>query len=86
MKKIAIIALISLFINYAQAQEDKLKTAFATSLGFENKANYSSAISKMMEVYSNTSYEINLRLGWLHYCAGSQKESKQSIPVQSVPI
>lgn len=77
MKKSILALLFSIFIGFANAQEDKVRTAFANSLGFENKNNYSSAISKMMEIYSPTSYEINLRLGWLHYCAGTQVESKK---------
>lgn len=77
MKKSILALLFTLFIGFANAQEDKVRTAFATSLGFENKNNYSSAISKMMEIYSPTSYEINLRLGWLHYCAGTQVDSKK---------
>lgn len=77
MKKSILALLFTLFIGFANAQDDKARTAFATSLGFENKNNYSSAISKMMEIYSPTSYEINLRLGWLHYCAGTQVESKK---------
>ena len=78
MKKTILSLFITLtFIGFANAQDDKVKTAFASSLGFENKSNYTSAISKMIEVYSPSSYEINLRLGWLNYCAGLQKESKQ---------
>ncbi len=77
MKKSILALLFTIFIGFANAQEDKVRTAFATSLGFENKNNYSSAISKMMEIYSPTSYEINLRLGWLHYCAGTQVDSKK---------
>ncbi|MBJ7429503.1 MAG: tetratricopeptide repeat protein [Bacteroidia bacterium] len=77
MKKSILALLFTVFIGYAHAQDDKVKTAFATSLGYENKTNYSLAISKLMEIYSPTSYEINLRLGWLHYCAGTQVDSKK---------
>lgn len=77
MKKSILALLFSIFIGFAQAQDDKVRTAFAASLGFENKTNYALAIGKIMEIYSPTSYEINLRLGWLNYCAGNQVESKK---------
>lgn len=77
MKKSILILLFGLTINFAQAQDDKVKNAFAASLGLEIKGSYPQAISKIMEVYVPTSYEMNLRLGWLNYCAGLQKESKQ---------
>ncbi len=77
MKKSIFILLFSLIINSIHAQEDKIKIAFAASIELESKFNYSQAISKIMEVYNHNSYEINIRLGWLNYCAGLQKESKQ---------
>ncbi len=77
MKKSIFILLLSFTINLSHAQDDKIRNAFAASIGLESKSNYAQAISKIMEVYIPTSYEMNLRLGWLNYCAGQQKESKQ---------
>lgn len=79
MKTTILTILLSLCISFANAQQqdDKLKNAFAVSIGFETKLNYTQAISTIMEVYNENSYEINLRLGWLHYCAGLNKESKR---------
>ncbi|MEI7977619.1 MAG: tetratricopeptide repeat protein [Bacteroidota bacterium] len=88
MKKTILVLLFSLFIGFANAQDDKIKVAFATSLGFENKTNYTAAIANIMEVYNPTSYEINLRLGWLHYCAGLHNDSKKfyKIAVDLMPF
>jgi tetratricopeptide (TPR) repeat protein len=77
MKKSILILLFSLTINFANAQEDKIRTAFSSSIGLEAKYNYTQAITKIMEVYNPSSYEMNMRLGWLNYLAGLQKESKQ---------
>ena len=53
------------------AQADpKLATAFAKSYQFEKKKDYTSAIAAIKPVYDNTSYESNLRMGWLNYLAG----------------
>lgn len=77
MKKSIIILLFSLSINLVHAQDDKIRTAFANSINLEAKYNYTQAITKIMEVYNSSSYEMNMRLGWLNYLAGQQKESKQ---------
>lgn len=61
-------------IASAQNQDAILK-AFTKSYELEKKADYTTAISTMKEVYDKTSYEINLRLGWLSYEAGQYKES-----------
>ena len=77
MKKSIFILLFSLTINLVHAQDDKIRSAFAASIELESKLNYSQAITKILEVYNPNSYEINIRLGWLNYCVGLQKESKQ---------
>lgn len=87
-RKLLFSILLSIVISFVNAQDSKVKTAFASSIGFEAKLNYTSAIAKIMEVYSASSYEINLRLGWLNYCAGLQKESKQyyKIAIELMPF
>lgn len=52
-----------------------VQDAFETSYAFETKGNYPDALSSMKAVYQESSYEINLRLGWLNYFAGSFIES-----------
>ncbi len=58
------------------AQNDIVAEAFAQSYKYEYKADYTKAISSVKGVYSDKSYEINLRLGWLHYEAGLFSESQ----------
>jgi len=41
--------------------------AFKKSHEYEKKGQYDNAIDALMEVYDGSSYEINVRLGWLHY-------------------
>ncbi len=67
-----IITVTSLSIN---AQNKTLASAFSQSYDYEAIAKYDAAISSINTVYSPTSYEINLRLGWLNYLAGKYKES-----------
>ena len=52
------------------SQNDPLVQAFSKSYQLEKNKDYSSSISAMKTVYDSTSYEINLRLGWLNYMAG----------------
>jgi len=58
----------------AQSASDQQK-AFKTSYEHEIKGDYTGAIKDLKSVYSETSYELNLRLGWLHYAAGLFTES-----------
>ncbi|MBM3404570.1 MAG: tetratricopeptide repeat protein [Bacteroidetes bacterium] len=60
----------------AQGQNYKiLQEAFSTSYSQEAAGNYSGAIETLKAVYDEDSYELNLRLGWLHYSAGLFTES-----------
>ncbi|MCP3933704.1 MAG: tetratricopeptide repeat protein [Bacteroidetes bacterium] len=52
------------------AQNGSLQKAFQESYELEEQGEYTQAISKVKNVYLETSYEANLRLGWLHYSAG----------------
>lgn len=69
----AFIILISVVAN---AQSNKPLTAiFKMSYEYEAAKNYEAAINSIHSLYSETSYEINLRLGWLYYLSGKHKES-----------
>lgn len=57
------------------AQDAKLQGAFKTSYTKEADSDFTGAIKDLKAVYSETSYELNLRLGWLHYSAGLFTES-----------
>lgn len=73
-KSIALIFTISTLTFNAQTSKD-LNTAFSQSYDYEAIAKYDAAITSINNVYSATSYEINLRMGWLNYMAGKSKES-----------
>jgi tetratricopeptide (TPR) repeat protein len=61
--------------SIVKAQDNAMGEAFTQSYYYEKVGNYSSAIASLKKVYDATSYEVNLRLGWLHYNAGLYKES-----------
>lgn len=52
-----------------------LEKAFSESYKLEEKGEYADAVDKLKKVYSEDSYEINLRLGWLNYSLGNFTES-----------
>lgn len=62
------------FTVSAQTVADQ-QQAFKTSYEHEVKGDYTGGIKDLKSVYSETSYEVNLRLGWLHYAAGLFTES-----------
>lgn len=74
MKKYLVISLFFLLLLPGKAQTT-LPEAFAKSYGHEAKLNYPEAIKALKEVYSRSSYETNLRMGWLYYKAAMHKES-----------
>jgi Tfp pilus assembly protein PilF len=59
------------------AKVSAVKKAFESSYVFEKTANYTTAIAKIKSVYDETSYEINLRLGYLYYENLSYRESEK---------
>ena len=67
-----IITVSALTLN---AQNKSVASAFSQSYDYEAIQKYDAAISSLNTVYNATSYEINLRLGWLHYLSGKYKES-----------
>jgi len=72
--KLVIVALLVL-ANAAMAQNQAMLDAFSESYELENKGEYTKAITAVKKVYKESSYETNLRLGWLHYKAGLFSES-----------
>jgi tetratricopeptide (TPR) repeat protein len=70
-----------------------IQQAFAASIEHEQNGDLPSAISSMQTVYNERSYEINLRMGWLHYQSGSHRESityyqraSRLMPVATEPL
>ena len=59
----------------ANQSEEVVQKAFKTSYNKETAKDFEGAIKALKEVYAETSYEINLRLGWLYYQNGLNVES-----------
>lgn len=52
-----------------------LEKAFSESYDLEKNGEYAQAVEKLKKFYTEDSYEINLRLGWLNYLKGNFTES-----------
>ena len=75
MKRIILLAAMAIS-SVAMAQDTKkVQDAFQQSYTLESKYNYKSAISILKSVYTDKSYELNLRLGWLSYLDSNQTAS-----------
>ncbi len=64
-----------LLLGSMQANAQNLSEVFAKSYAAEKNANYTEAISVLNATSNANVYEVNLRLGWLHYANKSHKES-----------
>jgi tetratricopeptide (TPR) repeat protein len=73
--KILTVILLTIGISPLFAQETSLQTAFEKSYTTEKSANYNEASQALMQVYSEKSYELNLRLGYLKYMAGAYNDA-----------
>ncbi|RED50570.1 tetratricopeptide repeat protein [Seonamhaeicola aphaedonensis] len=60
---------------FAQQNFTELHDAFRKSYTLEGNGDFQLAINELKTVYQEDTYEINLRLGWLNYMAGSFNES-----------
>jgi len=74
LKKSFVIAFIAISFNIS-AQTKEVMDAFSQSYDFEAIKKYPAAISAINKVYSESSYEMNIRMGWLYYSAGKSKEA-----------
>lgn len=63
------------FSGWAQNNQELLEDAFAKSYVSEKNGDFKAAMDPLKKVYDESSYEINLRLGWLNYNAGLFDES-----------
>lgn len=52
-----------------------ISEAFKRSYSYEAEGKYTEAANELVKIYNEDSYDINLRLGWLNYKAGSLVES-----------
>lgn len=75
MKRIILLAAMAIS-SVAMAQDNKkVQDAFQQSYTLESKYNYKSALTVLKSVYTDKSYELNLRLGWLSYLDSNQTAS-----------
>ncbi len=70
-----VIALTTLSFTAFSQDYKAIQNAFEKSYLYEYSGDYSKAIDQLKEVYDESSYEVNLRLGWLTYMAGFFTES-----------
>ncbi|HRG88834.1 MAG TPA: tetratricopeptide repeat protein [Chitinophagales bacterium] len=64
-----------LLMSLAAFSQSSLETVFATSYKAETAGKYSDGIKALKDVYDEKNYELNMRLGYLHYMAGLFTES-----------
>lgn len=62
-------------LAFAQVSQSVLQEAFAKSYATEKKGDFAASMEPLKKVYDESSYELNLRLGWLNYNAGLFDES-----------
>ncbi len=72
LKKSTWIIICLLMANAASSQvsQDVLQTAFSKSYVTEKNGDFTASMESLKKVYDESSYELNLRLGWLNYNAG----------------
>ena len=77
LKKCIGIFVFLLVVNtaFSQANQPALEAAFSKSYVFEKNSDFSASMDALKKVYDESSYEMNLRLGWLNYNAGLFDES-----------
>jgi tetratricopeptide (TPR) repeat protein len=74
--KISILLLIVFLTFQSNAQDNMtLSEVFSSSYTYETSGEHSKAIEVLKKVYNESSYGINLRLGWLTYQSGLFTES-----------
>ena len=79
MKKIIFIIMMMIYLAGTSAGQDftALSEAFKRSYSYENESKFTEAAGELKKVYDATSYEINIRLGWLTYKDSSYIESME---------
>jgi tetratricopeptide (TPR) repeat protein len=77
MRKIIFLFILAGSFHQAGAQNfDKQRMAFRSSYTQENTGDYKAAANTLKSVYDDSSYEMNLRLGWLSFKSGEFQESE----------
>jgi len=74
-KTCLILFLLIALSGKAQFSQEALEDAFSKSYVLEKNGDFKASMDPLKKVYDESSYEINLRLGWLNYNAGLFDES-----------
>lgn len=75
IKKSVALGIVLISFNAIGQSNKPLVAVFKQSYEYEATKNYEAAVNVINSLYSESSYEINLRLGWLYYLSGKYKES-----------
>ena len=75
MKKYFILLLLAITTTLSAQTPDELQAAFSSSYTHEEAKEYDAAIKNLLDYYEASSYEINVRLGWLNFYAGDYPNS-----------
>ncbi len=75
LTRVLFVALIFSGTSIFAQQEGEVQNVFEQSYKLETAGEYTKAINLLKTRYSEDSYEINLRLGWLNYLSGLFSES-----------
>ena len=75
VKQTLFLFLLSTLFSFPALAQQSLSDAFKASYDSENAGNLDQAIEALDAVYDSDSYELNLRLGWLHYQHGEMDQS-----------
>jgi tetratricopeptide (TPR) repeat protein len=74
--EILVLSFLIVFISIQSAHaQDILTEAFRESYSLEKSQNFNGAIDRLKSVYQSNSYELNLRLGWLHFQSSKLDQS-----------
>jgi len=71
-----LLVLTGIFYQSGAQTFDKQRAAFRNSYTQENSGDYKAAVNTLKSVYDDSSYEINLRRGWVSFKSGEFKESE----------
>lgn len=74
LKTTAVVAFTALTFT-VQAQDKAKLDAFSQSYIQEAAGKYDAAASSLLKIYDATSYETNMRLGWLYYADAKSKDA-----------
>ena len=74
-KKVIILTFIFIAFRLYSQSDNAIRDALKKSYDSEYQLKYQKAMDDLMGVYEPTSYELNLRLGWLAYKSGKYTES-----------